>query len=89
MTPLEAMMAEKTALAPAWPLTFMVRETQPGHIGVAIPSVGIRQAHLTCGLCGQSVICLSPDLSRDGGYQVTVGQISASSAAHICQRHAR
>lgn len=87
MTALQVMLDAVTARAQVWPLVFTVRETQAGHIGVAIPSVGIPQAHLACRDCGQSVICLSPDLGAPDGYQVAPGQITASAAAHIRQCH--
>ena len=73
-------------LADAWPLEVAEDETAPGHDRGA----GIEQVHLRCGApgCGQSVICLNPDvLAGPHGYAVTPGVIAAQTLAHIRQCH--
>jgi hypothetical protein len=71
-----------TARAQTWPVTVEFRSTEGGHArGEDVP-----QAHLTCGECGQSVFCLSPD-TRDGFYLATVETITAGIASHLRISH--
>ena len=86
---LQDMLDAVTARASGWPVVLDFRETGPDHIGVDMRvRPGTRQAHLACGQCGQSVLCLNTDLDRaSSGYQVTPGGITASVAAHMRQCH--
>ena len=43
--------------------------------------------HLACDRCGQSVICLSPDI-RGAPYRVSAAEILAGILAHLRQCHA-
>jgi hypothetical protein len=68
--------------AAGWPVLFVVRETEPGHL----MGSGVPQAHLVCTACAQSVICLNPD-THGPGYLVWPGEITARTLAHIRQCH--
>jgi hypothetical protein len=71
-----------TARAREWPVTVELRSTEDAHAR----GEGVPQAHLTCGECGQSVFCLSPD-TREGFYLVTVETITAGVASHLRISH--
>lgn len=77
---------EQVAVADSWPLVMAEDVTVPGHDRGG----GIEQAHLRCNAdgCGQSVICLNPDvLAGPRGYALTAGEIAAATLAHIRQCH--
>ena len=81
---------EWTDAAARWPVTYVSRETEPGHfltdIVPASPIPPLTQAHLACNYCGQSVACLSPDVTRPA-YVITDEAIRSGILRHIRQCH--
>jgi hypothetical protein len=80
---------EWTGIAARWPVTYVSRETDPGHHWTEVTHLGAppaTQAHLACGECGQSVTCLSPDVTR-GAYTLNDETIRAGILRHIRQCH--
>lgn len=82
---------EWTGLAAGWPVRLVTRETEPGHLWVEKEHLErdgrpVVQAHLVCGNCDQSVICLAPDAGSPG-YLLDVAQMQAGVLAHIRQCH--
>jgi len=68
------------------------RETEgPVHrasdFGAYETDVPLGTVHLACDRCGQSVLCLSPDV-RGAPYRVSAAEILAGILAHLRQCHA-
>ncbi len=74
--------AAHAAVSAGWPLAFTIDETVAAHT-----RPGRAQAHLRCGLCRQSVACLSPDVANASGYLTTPADLAARTLAHIRQSH--
>jgi hypothetical protein len=80
---------EWTDVAATWPVRAVSRQTEPGHFLVDKEHLErggapFTQTHLICLYqdCGQSVICLAPDITRPG-YRLDVATIQAGVLAHI------
>jgi hypothetical protein len=71
-----------TETAWTWPLLFVQRETEPGHL----MGEKLTQAHIVCAQCQQSCFCLTPDVMR-GSYALIGQQIIAGVLAHLKISH--
>lgn len=82
MIGLGEMMERLSGIVPQWPLEFDERVT--GEDDDRGP--GLRQGHLICGRCRQSVWCLAKDL--DAGVGVfTLGDLGAAVTRHYREAH--
>ena len=81
-----------TDRAATWPVTTVVRETEPGHFLTDVvpvePVPSLTQLHLCCAVCDgePSVCCLSPDISKPA-YRLTGADLLAGILAHIRRSH--
>jgi len=73
-----------SGIAAAWPVTFDLRVTGEDHAR----GPGVQQAHLVCaaGACGQSVFCLSADVSA-GAYVTGPARYLYAVARHVREVH--
>lgn len=69
-----------TTPALQWQIRFKERGTEDGHL----KGNGIKQAHLICALCGQSVCCLG---DPTGSYALTAQIIVSGVLAHLKISH--
>lgn len=74
-----------------WPVMIVSRETtgpvrRASDYGVYEIEQPHAQLHLCCAACGQSVLCLSPDTSRDP-YEVKVADMLAGILSHLRRSH--
>jgi hypothetical protein len=87
---LAAMAAAAGAAAVAHPLRGEVRRTDPDshYQATRLGEAPVDQLHLICAYlgCGQSVACLTYDVTA-GGYVWTLEQLSVPVAAHVRQCH--
>jgi hypothetical protein len=87
---LEAMTAAATAAAMAAPVKVEIRATDPAnhYQATRVGAAPVDQLHLVCAYagCGQSAACLAYD-TAGGSFVYTLGQLSATVAAHVLQCH--
>lgn len=77
--------------AGAWPVYVDSRETsgrvwRGNMVGTRMTYGTVRELHLRCGRCGQSVMCLSPDV-RGESYRVMVADMTSGILAHMRRSH--
>jgi hypothetical protein len=69
--------------AMGWPLTVGFRDTEEGNSR----GPGVKQAHLVCFRCGQSVSTLSPDLAAGTGYVMRLAEFASAVLRHVREAH--
>ncbi len=90
MTGLDVMMQAARAAALALPVSVDLRSTADNHYqATQVQGPPVQQAHLVCAVpgCGQSVCCLSYDVTA-GAFIYTLEQVAVMAGAHTLQCHA-
>jgi hypothetical protein len=77
--------------AAAWPVRVIARETdgpvwRANLVGTRKTYGVVRELHLCCAECGQSVLCLSPDIWGEP-YRTTAAAVSAGILRHLRLSH--